>query len=192
MLRSFVLLLLAAGLAACETPNPAPVFPALTYVHKPQIRLAVGYVTVINEYEPSFSAPNVEHLMPVAPGPAAERWAADVVQAAGGVGTAVVVIKDASVRETALKGTTGIRGTFTNDQSERYDARLEVRIEVRDPDNRVRATASAAVARTTSVAEDTTPNERAKVWYDLTSRLVEDLDVAIRPQVQRFLQNELR
>lgn len=197
MLRTYAapligLVLAALGLAACETPNPAPAFADLTYVHKQPIRLAVERVEVINEFTAPYSAPHVEHLMPVAPGPAAERWASDVVQAAGGVGTAVVVISDASVTETALKGATGLKGVFTKDQSERYDARLEVRIEVRNPDNTRRAQASTAVTRSTSVAEDISPNERAKVMYGLTAKLIDDFDAAIRPSVQQYLRNELR
>ncbi|MEJ0072464.1 MAG: hypothetical protein WDO24_31495 [Pseudomonadota bacterium] len=89
-------------------------------------------IEVVREYAPPLRAPNVDHEFPVPPMRMAEQWAQDRLTAAGGPGELRYVIKRASVVETSLPRTTGIRGAFTNDQTQRYDAVVEVEIEVRN------------------------------------------------------------
>lgn len=189
---AFVLFILAAPLlAACTTP-PTANFPELTFRHKTPIRLAVGSIEVINEFRMPFSAPNVEHKMPVAPGPAAERWAQDVLQATGGPDKLIMVITDASVTETKLQVKKGLEGAFTTDQTERYEGRISVRLEIRTPENRRRAVAEAFATRSATIPEDATLADRETLWYGLTEKLLNELDTAIRPQVSAHLAEFLR
>ncbi|MBO6561620.1 MAG: hypothetical protein JJ959_13840 [Nisaea sp.] len=178
-------------LSACETP-PSATFPELTFRHKQPVRVAVGSIEVFNEFRIPFAAPNVEHKMPVAPGPAAERWGADVLQATGGTDKLVMVITDASVTETALKKKTGLTGAFTTDQTERYAARIAVRLEIRTPENKRRAVAEAFATRSATIAEDASLADRETLWYKLTEELMDDFDTAVRPQITAHLGEFLR
>jgi len=190
-LALFLFVLMLPLLSACETP-PAASFPELTFRHKQPVRLAVGSIEVINEFRMPFAAPNVEHKMPVAPGPAAERWGADVLQAVGGADKLVMVITDASVTETPLERKKGLKGAFITDQTERYTARISVRLEIRTPENKRRAVAEAFATRSATIAEDATLADRETLWYGLTEKLMDDFDTAVRPQITAHLGAFLR
>lgn len=103
------LALLVLALAACAAPPARPTYPEITWAHLPPFELDVAAVEVVSEYEPPYKEPNVEHLFPVPPGEAARRWADDRIRAAGTEGRAKVVIKRASVTETPLELTEGVR-----------------------------------------------------------------------------------
>ncbi|MBM85382.1 MAG: hypothetical protein CMM47_05110 [Rhodospirillaceae bacterium] len=182
---------LSLALAACDTPNPGVEFPDLTFTHKPPIQLAVGKVRIINEYKMPFKTPNVEHLAPVAPGAAGERWAADIVEPVGRELTALFVITQAAITEEKLKIKTGVQGLFSIDQSERYITELEARIDIFDGSKRL-GTARALASRSQTAREDTTPNQRAKLLYALVERLMADFDDEMRRQVETHLTDFLR
>jgi hypothetical protein len=178
-------------LLACDTPNPAVTFPELTFAHKPAIRLNVAKIEVINEYRMPFKAPNVEHLVPIAPGAAAERWAGDVLKAVGTRGTAQFVITRATVTEEKLKTKTGLKGLVAIEQSEEYEAKLDVRLEIFDGNRRV-ANAGTSISRSQTTREDTTPNQRSKVWYALVERLMLEFDGEMRKQAGTYLRDHIR
>ena len=180
---AFLLFALVAPLLGACTKPVVVEFPELTFRHKTPVRLAVGSVQVINEFQMPFAAPNVEHKMPVAPGPAAERWAQDVLQALGGTDRLVMVVTDASVREIPLQVKQGIKGIFTTDQAERYESRMAVRLEIRTPDNKRQAVAEAFATRSATIAENTSLADREALWYGLTEDLMDDLDSAIRSKI---------
>lgn len=178
-------------LTGCETPPPPrPIYPDITFAHRPPIRLDVARIEVMNEYVPPLKAPNVEHAFPVSIAAGAERWARDRLQAVGSDGVARLVIKDASATETDLRRTPGVRGIFTTDQAERYDARVEVMIEVR-AGNRT-GFASAAAQRSRSVPENATLNDRDRVQFELTDALLKDLDRELERNIYQFLPMFLR
>lgn len=190
---ALVLVLLVLPLfAGCSSAPPRAKFPELTFRHKQPIRLAVGSVEVVDEYRMPFAAPNVEHQMPVAPSAAAERWAQDVLQAAGGPDKLVVVITDGAVTDTPLKVKKGLSGAFVTDQTERYDARIAVRLEIRSPDNKRKAVADAFATRSSTIPEDASVADREGLWYSMTEKLMNDFDTAIRPQINAHLGEYLR
>ena len=122
-LALFSLALFSLVLAACATPDPAPRYADITFQGKPKIGLDVGSIEVVNEYREPLSRPHVEHLVPVNPGRTVERWASDRLTASGSqFNRAVLRVKEASIVEEKLKTTTGLRGSLTNAQSERYTA----------------------------------------------------------------------
>ncbi len=178
-------------LAACTTPAPTPQFPELTFNHLPLIRLDAATLEIVDEFKSPFAAPNVEHLMPVSPAVAMRRWATDRLKPVGSGGQIIFTIADAGVIETALAPTRGVRGVVTKDQSERYDAKLLVRISVDGGDNRRRGEVSADAMRSRTVIEGISLNEREEIWFQMTEELVtdmnEELDTAIRSFLQPFL-----
>lgn len=190
--RILALILVSTLLAACDTPQPAPKFDEISFKDLPPIRLNVARIDVANEYVMPFKDPNVEHQMPVAPGAAVERWAGDVLQAVGTVGSAVMVIHEAAVIEIKLKTKKGVSGLFHKEQSERYEGRIRASLIVRDADNRQLAAVDAEAARSQTVREDATPNERAVVWYRMTKSLLAEFDTTLRVQANRHLKAHMR
>lgn len=178
-------------LAACDTPNPAVKFPELTFAHKPTIQLNVAKIEIINEYKMPFEKPYVEHLVPIAPGAAAERWAADILKPTGSRGTALFVITRASVTEKKLKTTKGLKGLIAIEQSEEYEAALDARIEILDGTRRL-ATAKTSITRTQTAREDATPNQRSRLWYGLVERLMLEFDGEMRKQGDTYLREHTR
>jgi hypothetical protein len=95
-----------------------------------------------------------------------------------------VRIIDASVKETELPRTKGLTGAFTTDQAERYDATVEMSIDLLNDRGFIDRTISAKAARSQSVAEGITPNQRDQAWYALTKDLMADLDRELERQMR--------
>lgn len=182
-----LLIVVAAVLVGCET-QPIPQFRELTYSQLGPIRLSVDDVEIISSYKSPFHDPYVEHRFPTAPGAAARRWAEDRLVAAGGQGArAVFDILDASVVETKLDPTTGVKGILTRDQSERYDATLGVQLDVFDSSGRRRGTTTVTARESRTAREDLTLNERELLWFEMTESLMDSLNRQLESNINRFL-----
>ncbi|MCC7049288.1 MAG: hypothetical protein IT562_21430 [Alphaproteobacteria bacterium] len=175
------------GAAHAETK----IFPEITFISQPKLTLDVQRVEVARDYVPPGTKPNVEHLFPVTPSDAVARWAGDRLAAAGRGRLLRVVVKDASVVEVPLEKTGGIKGWFTTDQSERYDATLEVVVEVRSDVGR-EAFATARVKRSQTIEEGASPDKRREVWYAMTEKLMADLDKELERSMRQYLAVYLR
>jgi len=185
-LRGLVPLIVAVALAGCATEPPGSSFAELRYTHLPRIDLAAAGLEVTQLYRAPGQAPNVEHRFPVPPGAAAARWARDRLHAAGGANLVRVSILNASVIEVPLKRSTGLTGVLTNDQAERYDGTLHVRIEMLAPDRRQLAMVESQATRSRSVAEDITLAEREKVWFRLTEDMMNDINRSLDSQIRKY------
>ncbi len=183
------LLLPAAGLvlSACELHPPESDYPELTYGHLEPLRFDVAAIEIEQAYQPSSDPPNVELLFPVRPGDAAANWARDRLEAAGTARRLRFIVREASVIETALETKGGISGAVTTEQSERYDAKLAVEIEIVDDSGWKEASAMARVRRSITVAEDATLHERETTWYELTQKLMNDLNEQLEDTLRRIL-----
>lgn len=186
---AFALAMIAAG---CETTLPPRSFPDLRYTHLPPIRLDAVRVDVVQQYQSPGKAPHVEHEFPVRPAEVAERWARDRLQAAGVNNIVRATIVDGAVVEVPLQRSTGVRGAFTTDQSERYDGALELRIEMIGPDGRQLAMVSSRATRSRSVPENITLAERERVWFRLTESMMNDLNLALEQQIREHFARWLR
>jgi hypothetical protein len=177
-------LALVGMLAACESAPPRPTYPDIHFTSAPAIRLAVGGVDIRSEFKPSFRSPNVEHLFPVPPARAAENWAHDRLQAAGGgAQRARFTIQDASVTETELPKKTGLTATFTKEPAEQYDATLACTLEIVDDHGVPVRSVAVKVTRSHTVLEGITPNERDQAWYDMTKTLMADFDQQMSAEI---------
>jgi len=182
-----LLCLVLLALAACETPPPETRFPEMTFAHLGPIRLDVADIELVEAHPPPLKHPNVEHLAPTSPADAMRRWAADRLRATGGAGRAKLTIERADIVETALKKTGGVRGLFTTDQSERYDATLEVVLEVRDDQGRRSGFAKARASRSRTIAEDASAADRDRLLFRLTEELMADIDRTLEENIRRHL-----
>jgi hypothetical protein len=185
-LRS-LLIVSALAVVGCETPVDQQTFPEQTFQHLPPISLNVREIDIIHLFKPPLKAPHIEHEMPVPPQIAVERWVVDRLRATGTSGRAVITIRDASVVETRLKQLGGIKGTFTTEQSERYEAKVEVVIEAADGKGLRSANAVAASLRNRTVPENATLRERRNLWYELTEKLMSDFDRTFEAQIRKHL-----
>lgn len=174
----------AAALAGCSSPPPHPQYPDIRFNNEPPIGLAVSTVSLREDYVPSSEPPRVEQRFPVAPIHALENWAHDRLQASGGTDRAVVDITDASVVEAALPRKTGVSSWFTNEQSERYDMTVQVTINIVDPTGLVVRTATVRAARSQSVAEDISPDQRDQTWYDMTKDIMAAFDRQMESEIR--------
>lgn len=166
---------LFALLAACAFDDPQNRFAEITYAHKPEIRLDVGEVRIEQAYLAPGKDPNVEHRFPVRPNDAAVRWAQDRLEAEGDRLVLRYIVREASAIETALATESGVTGLLTTDQSERYEARIVIDMEILDG-RQVQGTARAEARRSVTVPEDISLREREVVWYKLTEDVMKDLD----------------
>ena len=170
-------------LAACQSGPGRPTYPDLSYAHLAPIRLNVADIQVERVYVSPGTKPNVEQLFPVRPADAAERWARDRLKPVGAEGVAVVKILQAGVVEVELPRTSGVRGAFTTDQSERYDGVLEVQIDVSSRARGSTAMVSSRAQRSRTVAEDVTLNDREKLWFEMTEAMMNDLNASLERQI---------
>ncbi|MDF1792753.1 MAG: hypothetical protein P1U88_12625 [Thalassobaculaceae bacterium] len=189
--RTLMLSALAAAgvgpIAACTTPDPTPVYPDLTFVNRQPIRLNVADIQIIDEVVPPLAPPNVEHLAPVTPAAAMERWARDVLQAAGTSGRGVLAVRQGSIVEEKLKTKTGLTGAFTTDQSERYIVAMAGQLDLFNGAGQRLGQAIAEAERSRTIAEDASLNDRERLWYNLVESTARDFAAAMERAIRREL-----
>ena len=184
--------LLVVVVAACAPPLAPPQFPELSYGHLGAIRLDVARYEIVVEYDPPLAAPNVEHTFPTTPAAAAERWAQDRIRAVGDTGWARFIVREAGVTETDLDPQDGLRGAFTEEQSERYEGVLDVVLEIRSDRGFRDAYVEARSTRTRTVSEDITVNDRRRVFFELTEGLMADVSAQLEDRIREHLAKYLR
>jgi outer membrane lipopolysaccharide assembly protein LptE/RlpB len=182
---SLLLTIAVLGLAACQSAPPAPVFPDLRFTGEPPIGLTVAQIDIQNNYVPTYRPPNVEYLFPVPPAKATQSWARDRLRPVGPSGVARFTIRNASVTEVNLPQTEGIKGAFTTEPSEQYNMVLQVTLEILDARGLVVRTANVTATRSQGVLNTASPNERDKIWYDMTSALMVDFDRQMTSEIHR-------
>ena len=101
-------------------------------------------------------------------------------------------IDNASVKETKLPKTEGIKGWFTDDQDARYDALVSVTLRLYDVNNAEVATASITANRSRSIHERATVDERNKFYYELVRDLMTAYNTEADTRVHQFFGNYLR
>lgn len=186
LLVSLALLPTLPGLlAACAAPpQPQPALARIGFEHRGPLRFRVAEVIFRNEDRTPREPPQVGHHFPDPPAAVAERWVAERLRAVGESGRLEAILREASVVETELPRTRGLRGLVTRDQSERYDARLVLALRAYDGAGDLAGGVEARVERSISVAEDLGRGERTAAWHRLAEtlarRLDEEMERAIR------------
>ncbi len=112
------------------------------------------------------------------------NWVHDRLEATGTTRRARARIIDASVKESELPRTKGLTGAFTTEQAQRYDATVEMGIDILNDRGFVERTVTAKATRSQSVAEGITPNQRDQAWYVLTKDLMAELDRELERQMR--------
>lgn len=188
LLATLSFLLLAACQDAPGGFNPEP----LSFT-SPPLRVNVAEVRVVENYQSPMRAPNIEHELHLSPAAAVRQWAKQRVYAVGGTGVLEITIDDASVKETKLQKTDGIKGLFTDDQDSRYDARLNVTIRLYDGAESISAaTSDVTVTQARSVNEKATLETRQKLWDSMVKSLMVSYDAQASLRMRQYFSAYLR
>ncbi|HEY7609162.1 MAG TPA: hypothetical protein VIF14_08010 [Alphaproteobacteria bacterium] len=132
-LAALALVAAAGGVRAERVKEPPPA-PSL-----PQFKLAVAEIQIVPAYAAS-PGTTAEAAVPFAPKTALELWAKTHVQAVGRQWQAWIVIRDASISAKKVPAkTSSWRDWFRRQPVERYDAVLELELQIRDDAGRIRA-----------------------------------------------------
>ena len=185
------LMLSGFALSGCATPPPARNLDRISYSERPPIRLDVREIEIQRAYQPPSAAPNVDHLFPVPPAAGAQLWAADRLKAAGPSRRARFIVREAPVIEIPLARSGGLTGSFTIQQSERYEARLVTELQILAEDGRVEASVRAEVTHHRTVPENLTLNERVEVWHQMTQALLDEMDRQLEATIKEALYSYL-
>lgn len=185
----FAMVLFAAGLALAACASEPPVAPSKPTFHfTPMAPMQIPAASL--QIEPAYmgsSGTHVEQNYDYTPSDLAAAWARDRLSLAGPSGKLTMRILEASVIETPLEVTPGIRGRFTNDQNRQLTARLSVELLLQDVPGGAPARASAtATASRTFSEKEVGPSERPG-YLLLLEDLPKNFDTALTPQVQTYL-----
>ncbi|MBY0292557.1 MAG: hypothetical protein K2W92_04640 [Alphaproteobacteria bacterium] len=183
LLLTCFIFLLAACTPAAQLPEPI----GLAYLSNKPIRLDVARIEVVKKYKSSSQPPHVENDFPVPPVAMIQQWVQDRLVPVGKTGHAVVTIEEASIVEIPLKGTKGFRGMFTVDQSEQYDAKMTVKIEIFDDFGNAKGFAYARAQGSRTIAENFTLGQRRKVWIVMMEKIMNNLDEELDRNVRGYL-----
>ncbi len=93
--------------------------------------------------------------------------------------------------ETRLKVDKSFTGAFTKQQTRRYDAAVEVSLEILDDKGFRKAFANARVMRSRTLREDATINDRERMWFDLTEALMRDFNAELEKNIRQYLSGYL-
>lgn len=186
-MRFLSLFCLTLLLVACSPSAQMPEPVGLAYLTNKPIHLNVARVEVVKKYQSSSTPPHVENDLPVPPVAMIQQWVQDRLLSVGKTGYAVVTIEEASVVEKPLKGTSGFRGMFTVDQSEQYDAKMSVKIEIFDDGGDAKGFAYARAQGSRSIAENFTLGQRRKVWIVMMEKIMNNLDEELDRNVKGYL-----
>ncbi len=178
-------------LAACSSdPRPEPI--TLDYSQLGKIYLNAQDLRIVNRAKsaPQWS-PYVGHLFEPKLSDAINRWAADRLQAAGQMGHATLIIKDANITEQSLATSSDFESLFTRQQASKYIGRLEVSVEAQSPVDGYVGMATAHATHAVTLPESPTEEEKydayARLLNSLMTELDKNLDRAIRSHMSRFV-----
>lgn len=188
-IRGLAALGLTVLLAACSSGPPERLFlPEITFEQSPKLTFAASNVETVVEYQPSAQPPHVELSIPQPPLVVAQRWARDRVALDNSQQHTVrVIIKKASVTDTDLKKTPGLRGNFTEDQIARFDTDVEMAVELRDARGFRLAEASASARRATSMSEKANLNDRDRIIHDLVRETMMDVNRELERNIRQYM-----
>lgn len=175
----------AAALSACSTSQPPVSARPVDFSNHAPIMLSVASVDVVD----ASRVPAGQASAPVPPSQAVQMWAQQRLRAAGTNGSARVTIRDASLIAVPLeKATSGVRGYFTNDQTMRYDGRIEVEISAEVSGAAThRGSTKAFVTRSVTTAENITPANRDATLQELVSRMMDELNARLDGGIRKDL-----
>jgi hypothetical protein len=179
LLRRVILLVgLSFGLAGCGSEEEPPVaFPDIHFSTDAPLRFDASQIEIVESFQPTFHAPEIEQNFPVPPERAIKNWVHDRLLPANPTSPnrLRVTIIDASAQESPSPP--------QKDLDTRYDARAEVKVEIVD----VGGLTVRSAYGVSSVSRTEPPGDTADildgVWYNMTKKLTDDLSGELERQI---------
>lgn len=189
MTRKFFLAFAALALLAGCADTVAPKRPVPHYVYEkyPSQPLKVATIQIEEQYQMPMKMPNVEHVMPQPLPQAVADWARKRFVATGADGTLVITIKNASVMQKNLARTEGVKGWFTVDQAERYDAKMAVEFRVDGQAIGGSGTGEVISTRGQTIPENASLQSRDETWNAMEQDMIQDLDASTQHMLREKL-----
>lgn len=178
ILAPFVFAVVALVATACAMPSSQKPSPQFMWQRYPALYLGVSNIQVIEEYAPPSDKQHIENLLSPSLPAAVAQWARGRFVAGGADSTLIITIRNASMVKKELPRTKGIKGLFTIDQAERYDATIEVEFKVDGVIFGRTGQGSLVVSRGMSLPETASPAARDAAWVKIVENLMTDADVA--------------
>jgi hypothetical protein len=187
---TLILVGLVGGLLSSCVSNTPVVLPEITFSHLQPLKLAVSQIRVEQSFEPSQTLPRAETRLNQPPSQVLRRWAKDrlTVDVSGNSGGfARFVILDAKMTERYLDTDGNFTAYFTNEQAIRYEATAEAILEIQSDDGLSQGSARALVSRVSSIAENSTLNEREQALFNLVEGLMTEFNLQMDASVRTHL-----
>lgn len=183
--RATLFSLLFLAVAACQVAAPPPEMPELTFSNLPPITINVASIETEDAYTAPDDASYVEGTFPIVPEEALRRWVDERLKAGGNAYYVRVTLDEASIRKADLPRRKGMSGLFYDEQSERYDAVLKVRMRlIGEEPFKPLASVDVEVQRSQSFAEGLTLNERHEKMLDLVESVMNDFNKEAERQLR--------
>jgi len=181
------------ALAGCGggDPPPPPRAPDLPQAAPlPQFGLNVAELSVIPAYAAAPGA-GADNTVPFAPKTALELWAKTHVRAVGQRGRGEIVIRDASITAKKVPPVArDWRDWFRRQPVERYDAVLELELQIRDDGGSVRARTVARASHARFLMDDFRDYERERITQ--LQRLTDEIIAAALKRLDTELHANMR
>ena len=184
---SLILISTICSLTACQTTLNQQDFPTMTFKYLPPIKLVVSKIELVSNAKPSMDAPHVGHKLPISPEKGMLQWANDRLLAVGNKNVARLIITRADAREINLKLDKSITGLFKNQQSHRFEAFVEARLEIVDKNNIQQAFVTGKAEKSITVSEATSLSDRKKIWYNLVETVMNKFNLIIQKKIEQKL-----
>ena len=111
----------------------------------------------------------------------------DRLVAGGATGALRYLVREASVIETPLARKDGLEGVLKVEQSERYDARLLVEVELLDGFGTRQGRVEVEATRSNTIAENATLRERERLWFEMAEQLTGDMGQALEAKLREVM-----
>lgn len=162
----------ALALSACSTGPAVPTsFARLDYSYLPPITLKVAHIDFRDDYQPGPEAAKTIALAPEAPAAVLERMARERLVANGSPGSAVFVIRQASL----------------NQVGDNLVGNMTAELNIRTSNGQRVGYAEATVSRSETAPSNETPDRMRAALYDLTKRMMDSMNVELQYQIQKSL-----
>ena len=148
-------------------------------------------IKFISNVKLRFDAPHVAYKIPISPELAVLQWAKDRLLISGNVNTAQMIIIRADAHEINLKLDESLTGIFKNQQSHRFEAFVEARLEILDTNNIRQAFVTGKARQSITISEATSLSDRRKIWYNLVEKLMSEFNLIIQKKIEQRLHDYL-
>ena len=179
---------ISISLTACSTlfgtPDEVSQYNEPRYQNETPIELKVNKIDIISEFTPSFTRPNVEHLLPVSIEKTAKLWGQDRLKAADFSSSKIaeVIIKDASVTEEIEESSQ----IFEQDKV-KYSARLVISVKISDPESMSHASTDVEAWRTLTIPANTDIVKKEEYWNSMVEKLFNDFNERMTSEIYQNL-----